>query len=70
MCGFPPGGNCQPYEAAGANAISCLTEEHYFQGSSEYLAATGKQFPCRFAERLLTSTRYMRQLPLAQMPPC
>ena len=27
------------YEAAGANAISCLTEEHYFQGSSEYLAA-------------------------------
>ncbi|MCD8095147.1 MAG: indole-3-glycerol phosphate synthase TrpC [Ruminococcus sp.] len=25
------------YEAAGANAISCLTEEHYFQGSSKYL---------------------------------
>lgn len=30
------------YEAAGANAISCLTEEHYFQGSSEYLAAIRK----------------------------
>ncbi len=25
------------YEKAGASAISCLTEEHYFQGSSEYL---------------------------------
>ncbi len=25
------------YEKAGANAISCLTEEFYFQGSSEYL---------------------------------
>ena len=25
------------YAAAGANAISCLTEEHFFQGSSEYL---------------------------------
>ncbi len=27
------------YEKAGANAISCLTEEHYFQGSSTYLSA-------------------------------
>ncbi len=26
------------YEATGANAISCLTEEHFFQGSSEFLA--------------------------------
>lgn len=25
------------YESAGANAISCLTEEHFFKGSSEYL---------------------------------
>ncbi|MGN0621006.1 MAG: indole-3-glycerol phosphate synthase TrpC [Porcipelethomonas sp.] len=27
------------YEKAGADAISCLTEEHYFQGSSSYLKA-------------------------------
>lgn len=27
------------YEKAGAKAISCLTEEHYFQGSSKYLGA-------------------------------
>ena len=27
------------YEKNGANAISCLTEEHYFQGSGEYLKA-------------------------------
>ena len=29
----------QPVEIAKANAISCLTEEHYFQGSSAYLTA-------------------------------
>ena len=27
------------YEKSGAAAVSCLTEEHYFQGSSEYLKA-------------------------------
>lgn len=30
------------YEKAGARAISCLTEEHYFQGSSKYLAEIRK----------------------------
>ena len=30
------------YEKNGANAISCLTEEHYFQGSAEYLKAIRK----------------------------
>ena len=36
---FHPVEIAKAYEAAGANAISCLTEERYFQGSSEYLAA-------------------------------
>lgn len=30
------------YEKAGAKAISCLTEEHYFQGSTKYLAEIRK----------------------------
>ena len=34
---FQPVEIAKAYEAAGANAISCLTEEHYFQGSSAYL---------------------------------
>lgn len=35
---FRPADFAKEYEAAGANAISCLTEEHYFQGSSQFLA--------------------------------
>lgn len=34
---FRPVDFAKEYEAAGANAISCLTEEHYFQGSNEYI---------------------------------
>ena len=34
---FHPVEIAKTYAAAGANAISCLTEEHFFQGSSEYL---------------------------------
>lgn len=36
---FDPVKIAETYEKAGADAISCLTEESYFQGSSEYLAA-------------------------------
>ncbi|MCI9575206.1 MAG: indole-3-glycerol phosphate synthase TrpC [Clostridiales bacterium] len=36
---FDPVAIAKEYEAAGANAISVLTEEHYFQGSSDYLKA-------------------------------
>ena len=36
---FHPVELAQEYEAAGADCISCLTEEHYFQGSSSYLKA-------------------------------
>ena len=34
---FHPLEIAKEYESAGADAISCLTEEYYFQGSSEYL---------------------------------
>lgn len=34
---FDPINTAIAYKKAGAAAISCLTEEHYFQGSSEYL---------------------------------
>ena len=34
---FHPVELARDYEAAGADCISCLTEEHYFQGSSSYL---------------------------------
>lgn len=34
---FDPINTAIAYQEAGAAAISCLTEEHYFQGSSEYL---------------------------------
>ena len=36
---FHPVELAKEYETAGADCISCLTEEHYFQGSSEYLKA-------------------------------
>ena len=34
---FDPVATALQYEKAGARAVSCLTEEHYFQGSSRYL---------------------------------
>lgn len=34
---FHPVELAKEYETAGADCISCLTEEHYFQGSSTYL---------------------------------
>ncbi len=36
---FPYVSIAKDYEAAGASAISCLTEPHYFEGSNDYLAA-------------------------------
>lgn len=40
---FDPEKIAETYEASGADAISCLTEESYFQGSSEYLAKIRKK---------------------------
>ena len=34
---FRPLDFAKEYESAGANAISCLTEEHYFKGQNDYL---------------------------------
>lgn len=36
---FDPVKIAKEYESYGADAVSCLTEEHYFQGSSEYFKA-------------------------------
>lgn len=36
---FHPVEIAKAYEKSGANAISCLTEEHFFQGSAQYLSA-------------------------------
>ena len=35
---FHPTEQAKAYEKAGANAISCLTEEHFFKGAAKYLA--------------------------------
>lgn len=40
---FEPVSIALQYEKAGTNAISVLTEEHYFQGSSQYLTAIRQQ---------------------------
>ncbi len=40
---FQPIQIAKEYESAGAAAISCLTEEHYFQGSSAYLESIAKE---------------------------
>lgn len=40
---FDPVSIALQYETAGANAISVLTEEYYFQGSSQYLTAIRQQ---------------------------
>ncbi len=39
---FPYLAIAKEYEAAGASAISCLTEPYYFQGQGEYLAEIAK----------------------------
>lgn len=40
---FRPVETAEAYEKSGAAAISCLTEEHYFMGSSEYLKAISER---------------------------
>lgn len=39
---FDPVKIAKEYEICGADAVSCLTEEHYFQGSSDYFRAIRK----------------------------
>ena len=71
---FHPVEIAKAYEAAGANAISCLTEEHYFQGSSHRLHnygcdRTGRKCRFRSCERISSSTpiKFMRQRQSVQM---
>mgnify|MGYP002112120756 CR=1 FL=1 len=67
---FHPVEQAIAYQAAGANAISCLTEEHYFQGSS--CVPSGRLCSFRFCGRILSSIRIrlMKQESLVQMPCC
>ena len=39
---FRPAEQAAAYEKAGAEAVSCLTEEYYFKGSAEYFKAVRK----------------------------
>lgn len=39
---FHPAETAAQYENAGADAVSCLTEEYYFKGSAEYLKSIRK----------------------------
>ncbi len=42
---FDPAGQARAYQAGGADAISVLTEPHFFQGSLEHLAAVRAAVP-------------------------
>jgi len=47
------------YEAAGAAAISCLTEPHYFQGKDDYLRAIAGQVAIPVLRKDFTVDPYM-----------
>ncbi len=47
------------YEAAGAAAISCLTEPYYFQGKDEYLEAIAQQVSIPVLRKDFTVDPYM-----------
>ena len=47
------------YEAAGADAISCLTEPYYFKGSDEYLKNIKKEVSIPVLRKDFTINEYM-----------
>jgi indole-3-glycerol phosphate synthase len=47
------------YEAAGASAISCLTEPDYFMGSNEYLSAISEKVEIPVLKKDFTIDEYM-----------
>ena len=53
---FEPVSIALQYKKAGTNAISVLTEEHYFQGSSQYLTAIRQQIASIPKKRLYHRT--------------
>ena len=53
---FHPVEQAIAYERAGANAISCLTEEHYFQGSGQYFGTFELRFQFQCCGRISSLT--------------
>ena len=56
---FPYLDIARDYEQAGASAISCLTEPHYFQGSNEYLKEIAKGVSIPVLRKDFTVDEYM-----------
>lgn len=56
---FPYLDIAKDYEAAGADAISCLTEPYYFKGSDEYLKNIKKEVSIPVLRKDFTINEYM-----------
>lgn len=69
---FCPAEFAKAYEKGGAAAISCLTEEFYFQGGANISRKSARRRAFRFSGRISSSThtRFTRRGSLGQTPSC